>query len=306
MKKSLLKFVPIAAIGMLSFASCQKQSQSVSSTGTSGHNATTIIASIPAFETYSNSDLRTQFADVGTLHSQGLDYVYSKLDSIYDNNGIIDTSDFVPMFKTYTNGFAQANLTNISTDLHTMTANVVPDFFDTYLHSNSDLSLTYIQNKLNTTFSTAFTSTFNSILSILDNNSLSVNDKITQWSALISDNSLNALANNTERAAIICGVNVAIADAQYWGNTANNNKWDNLPPTQTNKVMGARLSQDAKNDIVGAVGGAAETLLEFGGTAAAFGPGAVTAVAVLGAVKGAITGTAGAIIIDKVWDWLGL
>lgn len=256
---------------------------------------------------YSDSTLLEMFAEVGILHNSGLDAIYTSLFEYKNLHGTIDSSMIQALVYQFAKQYSKS-LNDEYNDYEDSTIRLNELFFSSLGNLSSIIQNNDIENFLEYEFSNAYIHAIGEVLSISDDSTMSLADKSAAWSNCLN-NYLSYIDNQAEKGALICAINTAKATHAYWSDYDNANKWYRLY-NETDLPDGGlpqgKLSQDAKNDIQGAAAGAGGFLLSYGSGAAAFGPGAVAAVGLCGAVHGACKGTAGAVLWDTFWNWLGV
>ncbi len=273
-------------------------------------NSTNVITlkhpAMAARDTFAtDSAIIIAYANVGTLHNQGLDSVYNRLVAfkaqqvnIYGSFkcsksqifGICNqgSMDFV-------NGQFQLSVANYDT-LFNFWSGYLLDFEE----NNVAYNPAYISQH-GISISPALTNCITDITTIGENNNLSYADKCTAWDNYLNSK-IDSFSNDAEKAGLVAGINVAKASYLYWSDPSNVSKWQYLLSDLTQARITSVNSDAAKADVAGAIGGGIRGAI---GGFAATGPVGAACGGAVGALTGALVSSASSICWAQVWSWVG-
>ncbi len=265
---------------------------------------------------YSDSELIVIFTTIGKLHNEGLDSIFSLLES---NSGFlksIPNNDekrklIYSLINQSIHNFMKSNLKAENTNIDVILKRLFSES-KTEIFYGKDLVTQVKLTKKNTTLSSTYFSLLNKVDSLIN-----VNAEEKAYNKLISEN-IESLEEDFEKMQFVSSVSIAIHSVNYW--KINRKKWMYL--LNPNFVEKVTLAADAnqktdpnkagneigKSDVSGIIYGAGSGCFfgAIGGTATLPGIGTITGCLGAGAV-GALTGGLGnsaKTAVDKFVDWL--
>jgi len=292
-KVTLLSFVALLTVFVF-YTACKKDNKAPKITAAADNGS-------------DDAALLSTYANVGTLHNAGLDFIYNQL-LTYKNAQIQATGKFAcsksTLFSLYNQYAADYvdTLWQLTDSQYAYTLSNIESFNLDAFKNNTTYSLTYIAEQTTLVFSPALTNAVNMLFAIGDSTTLTDSAKYAAWDTLLYQN-IDLVSNDVEKAGLICAINTAIATYKYWETPTNVSKWNSLLSdlTQARTTKTTAEADNWKADVVGALSGGASGAID----ASWLGVGGAIAGGVCGAVAGACSATAGSCITSLIWSWIG-
>ena len=260
---------------------------------------------------YSDSELVIIFSSLGKFHNDGLDSIYTFLESkkaLINSipNNIEKRNLIYSLINQSLHKFINDHLHNTETN--------IDDILNSLFNGNTvnlygkDIVTQVTTSKRNIFFSPTYLALLNKVDSLIN-----INAKEYAYNILVTEN-LQSLDDNFEKMQFIASASIAFNSTNYWN--ANLRKWNYLlnnnyvektnmsVPANPNKTGNDIGKADVSGIIYGGVIGCG--LGAFGGSIILPGIGTVTGCAGVGAL-GALTGGLGnsaKTAVDKFVDWL--